>query len=249
MQTLKESDNYCIKQEYQIASRAFVSEEDLNYDWTEGRIRMNGFYQFYVYKYAHGLIRSNKLKNVLDVGCGPGLKLMEMLHPICKQTVGIDRKDAIDICINRYPEGEFYVDNFDTPSLDLPRKFDLIICADVIEHVIDPDNLIRYIKSYAHPESYIILSTPERDRLRGPECTSSPKPEHIREWNKEEFIHYLQSRGLSIIQHRKMPKMKFNFREYRKMLRNPFSFYNKLIVCQMAICQIAENTTSNNIAK
>ena len=233
-------DNFCIDPDYRTASGIIEPDQTSNYDWSEGRVKSSVYYQYHVYQEALKLIMTSKLGSVIDIGCGPGVKLMEMLNPAGIDAVGIDQKEAIQICTSRYPEGEFYVDNFDSPSLSLDRTFDLIICADVIEHVANPDLLLSYVRDHAHLGSHIILSTPERDRLRGKGCAFSPKREHIREWNSQEFVNYLESRSLVIEEHRIVPKLKWNLKEYYKMLKRPLKFRGQLMSCQMAICRLAD---------
>lgn len=46
---------------------------------------------------------------------------------------------------------------------------------------------------------YLLISTPERDKLRGEGCNYSPNKHHIREWNKSEFLTYLEQSGLVVI--------------------------------------------------
>ncbi|MBM4422652.1 MAG: hypothetical protein FJ030_04575 [Chloroflexi bacterium] len=82
-----------------------------------------------------------------------------------------------------------------------------------------------------------MISTPERDVLRGPDALHCPKAEHVREWNRSEFARYLETRGLEIVEHRLLPDVAFNFsRDYfdtviAGLKRGSFA------TCQMAVCQ------------
>lgn len=207
--------------------------------WSEGRIEMSAYYQASVYRRAADFAREDGIRDLLDIGCGPGVKLMGILDPLVGNAVGIDDRHAVEVCSRLHPNGTFYADDFDSPKLDLGRAFDLIICADVIEHVIDPDMLLDYIRRHATEATQIFISTPERNRLRGQHCVQSPKSEHIREWNKEEFRGYLEHRGFRVMEHSIRPKMRFHFREWRKMMMRPLSFYSALMCCQMARCRIS----------
>ena len=77
----------------------------------------------------------------------------------------------------------------------------MIICADVIEHVLYPDVLLMFIKKLANENTFIVLSTPERDGERGVNNFKSPKKEHVREWNKNEFNKYISYMGFNIVEH------------------------------------------------
>lgn len=92
-------------------------------------------------------------------------------------------------------------DDLEREESSIGEHFDLIICSDVIEHVVRPDNLLSYIHSICHKRSQMILSTPDRDRLRGVHNQQSPKPEHIREWNYEELEAFLVSSDYEVTEH------------------------------------------------
>jgi hypothetical protein len=85
------------------------------------------------------------------------------------------------------------------------RTFDLIICADVLEHLMDPGPSIEMMKRFSTAGTLLVISTPDRARLRGRNCMESPKPEHVREWTVREFTRYLRSRGLSVLDTRLFP--------------------------------------------
>ncbi|MFC1791945.1 hypothetical protein ACFL0I_05750, partial [Gemmatimonadota bacterium] len=54
----------------------------------------------------------------------------------------------------------------------------------------------------SHPKTHVLLSTPERDLRRGPDDMGPPgNPAHIREWNQEELRQYLESQGLTVLEH------------------------------------------------
>ncbi|MCD4747633.1 MAG: methyltransferase domain-containing protein [Bacteroidales bacterium] len=171
--------------------------------WNKSRLISSEYYQFYVYKYAIEIIKKYSLETLIDIGCGTGRKL-KIIHenlPNIK-IIGIDQKDVIDFCKKSYYFGDWYVDNFENANLKLNYlKGDLIICSDIIEHLIDPDNLLDYIKKKVRKDSLIIISTLERDIVRGKDCITSPNKYHIREWNFNEIEKYLENRGFYILEH------------------------------------------------
>jgi len=159
-------------------------------------------YQLDVYNYARNHILNNNVTSVLDIGCGHGMKLKEYILPNCNDVTGIDWKHSINFCKKNHDFGEWYIDNIEAPSLELNKKFDLIICADVIEHLFNPDLLFEYISKFIHEETTLILSTPERDLRRGLDTMGPPQnPAHVREWNKDEFALYLMSQKVRINEH------------------------------------------------
>lgn len=217
------TDRYRIKSGY-VANTDNLTldrEPDTSY-WTPARIRKSLLYQHHAYSIARQLLRERGLKRVLDVGCGPATKLMRHLAPHAEVTHGIDQPSAVELCRQRYPgRAEFFATDLEQPDLDLPHAYDLIVCADVIEHLLAPEHLLRFIRDNAAPSACVLFSTPERDVLRGPECQSCPKPEHVREWNRDEFVAFLEGHGLAVERTRLIPHMKFNLsREYLRKLRN-----------------------------
>lgn len=62
-------------------------------------------YQVKVYEFVKRLINKYKIKNVLDIGCGFGVKLNKIIFPVCDNIVGIDTKHAIDFCKREYNFG------------------------------------------------------------------------------------------------------------------------------------------------
>ena len=58
--------------------------------------------------------------------------------------------------------------------------------------------MLELIQRFSGHETDIIVSTPDRDRLRGRACLSCDKPDHVREWSRAEFVRFLRSRGLQV---------------------------------------------------
>ena len=197
-------NNYFIKPEYKANDAAITNEVvSGQHYWNEARVRLSLRYQYPVYMSAKRVISRGGIQHVIDVGCGVATKL-EMLHGVFPgvEFTGIDQPSTIEFCRRRYPFGRWVADDLECPDGDLlALKGDLVICADVIEHLGDPDILLEYLKARARPGGVILLSTPERDALRGPSCNSSPNKFHVREWNQSELRTYLQAAGFSVIWH------------------------------------------------
>ncbi|HVM38973.1 MAG TPA: methyltransferase domain-containing protein [Sphingomicrobium sp.] len=150
-----------------------------------------------VYEAARAIMIRHGLSSVHDVGCGSGYKLVHMLGEF--DTTGIDLPQNISWVRELYPDRTWVAGGFEDVQL---AKADLVICADVIEHVADPDALMRFIVSIARDR--VVLSTPDRrlaydwrsDHHLGP----PENPTHLREWNKPEFRRFV-ARYLQIERH------------------------------------------------
>ncbi len=170
--------------------------------WTEKRLQASYSYQYPVYEYARRFIQKNGLKTLVDVGCGPATKMID-IHNHCKDVkiIGIDQESPIELCKERYDFGEWYVDDFENPRTDLPEiKGDLVVCADVIEHVLNPGKLLDYIRNHVAPGGHVLLSTPDRMTLYGPDMMVSGNVSHVREWTAQEFKTYLESQGFEVLE-------------------------------------------------
>lgn len=174
--------------------------------WSEARVRASGRYQRHVYAWAAELVRSRGLKSVLDLGCGPCVKLMELIAPVCADVEGADQASAIGVARGRgagMPLREIDLER--CAGVEAWRRFDLIVCADVVEHLLDPDPMLGLIGRLSHEGTLVVMSTPDRARLRGRGCMASEKPEHVREWAEGEFTAFLRSRGFAIERVRRLP--------------------------------------------
>jgi len=168
--------------------------------WNSSRIQTSARFQYHVYRWGAALVRSRGLASVLDVGCGPATKLATLIAPVCPCIAGIDQSSAITVARRLERPGDFRVVDLEhCQSVQAERTYDLIICADVLEHLLDPDPALALIARHCHANTLVLLSTPDRARLRGRGCMTSEKPEHVREWAAPEFLAYLRSRRWSVL--------------------------------------------------
>lgn len=239
-------ENYKIKPDYKPypTSKNNTSGEERNY-WDEATIKTNKFYQWHVYEYARNMISSDDI--VFDVGCGPADKLMYLAKKTSCRVVGFDQPSIVLKNQSRHGgKATFLACDFE---VDNPLKLidtmspSFIVCSDVIEHMHDPDSLLRFIKKLASNKTTFIISTPDRDSLRGKSCTAAEKPEHIREWNKEEFLSYLDDRGFKIIQSVSSVPLKLtwsNLKTYMQIFIRQITSgdgrrfrYNHIVTCKL----------------
>jgi SAM-dependent methyltransferase len=151
-----------------------------------------------VYEFAKNFLDENNYNTVIDIGCGSGYKLIKYFEK--NWTIGIETEPCLSFLKSNYPNREWI--NSGKPEESFPnfnKKCDIVICADVIEHILNPDNLIEYINSFDY--NYLIISTPDREILRsrfmnyGEKSWHGPpiNPAHVREWDFKEFESYLNA--------------------------------------------------------
>lgn len=136
--------------------------------------------------------------HLLDLGCGRAQKLAALheLHPHLAIT-GVDHGPNIEHCRQEYSWGRWIDHDLElAPVVKAPNT--LVICADVIEHLVDPRPLLEAVRWSAAVAT--LLSTPERDLTHG-EAHQGPPPNpcHVREWNAMELVAFLDQQGLEVV--------------------------------------------------
>ena len=111
--------------------------------------------------------KSIKKKHVLDIGCGGGL-ISESLAKINAQVTGIDENIYNIKQAKEHAKINSLKITYKNQSLDLffkknKKKFDLILCLEVLEHVDNVEKTIEKISKLMNPDGTLILSTINRN--------------------------------------------------------------------------------------
>lgn len=232
-----ENERYCIKPDYQpnLAARSAAAPEEPAY-WTPERIRLSARYQYDVYRIAAELMRAPGVASVLDVGSGPPAKLASLLpgKPLIVHLV--DQAQTAPLAARLLPSAVFTALDLEKAALELGRRFDLVIFSDVIEHLRDPDPCLQFIRRHLAPEGTLLVSTPERDILRGRDCRDCPHPSHVREWNGAEFARFLESRDWRLLGRGNLPAQRTPLRLLGQAL-DRIGIAPSWYSCQYALCR------------
>lgn len=100
-------------------------------------------------------------RRLLDVGCGQGA-----LAQVLRQERGLDEVSGIEIIESAWRVARKVLDTCllgSIEEMELPfpdDHFDCIICADVLEHLVDPAVALRKLSGVLKPEGSIIISIP-----------------------------------------------------------------------------------------
>jgi 2-polyprenyl-6-hydroxyphenyl methylase/3-demethylubiquinone-9 3-methyltransferase len=112
---------------------------------------------------------SLKNKTVLDVGCGGGI-LSEALAKAGASTTGIDLSEpTLDIAKNHAKNNNLTIDYQAITAEDFaqkhPNHFDVITCMEMLEHVPEPESIVKACAHMLKPNGFIFFSTINRNPL------------------------------------------------------------------------------------
>jgi SAM-dependent methyltransferase len=149
-----------------------------------------------VYARVGDYLRDTSISRVIDLGCGDG-RNQHLLGPV--EITSIDFGPNLAAARLRTQNSSFIEADLDEiDELPCDPNGAVIVCADVIEHLIRPENVLQAIRGAMSGAAAAFLSTPERDIWWGRDH-NGPPPNlgHVREWNRQEFSALLAGHGLA----------------------------------------------------
>lgn len=130
------------------------------------------------------LVHAHKVTSVVDLGCGDGSllgRLRDLAIPMWGYDAGIE---------NRIQAAISGLDVRPADLLISPLEYaDLIVAAEVIEHLVDPQSFIR-----ALPGEWLILSSPSAEDL------GWHYEHHAWAWSLEGYVALIESCGWSVVE-------------------------------------------------
>ncbi len=136
-------------------------------------------------------------KNLLDAGCGTGhlLSLIIKKHP--NQFTSIEGTDfSKEACKNTSKILGIKTFEADLKNIKVKKKYDLIICSEVIEHVEDDERVIKNIFNMLNNGGNVIFTVPflmknwgRFDEISG----------HVRRYEPGELENKLKKSGIKIL--------------------------------------------------
>lgn len=110
--------------------------------------------------------KSNNKKEefcLLEVGCNAGqnLKALYEIYPKAEYH-GVDISyEAIEQAKDNFFKGYYYTFNVENPpSFFNDHKYDYILCPDVLEHLTNPKETVKYLRTILKPDGCIIANIP-----------------------------------------------------------------------------------------
>ena len=173
----REEDMPCYPGKYNY-DYEWAGEQNNEHIYTKGKIALN-----YIKKLKG-------VRTILDVGCGSGV-LVEILDSFGYLASGYDTSDECVKYAKQHFPGNFY-------SLSekgrLPR-FDLIILDNVIEHISEPLDFVKWVYSLMEPGGYVYIVTPN---LCNRWLTGTEAPDHRIIYSPEALRRILREQGLKV---------------------------------------------------
>lgn len=129
--------------------------------------------------------------SVLDVGCGNGALLSQLRKRMPLACTGVDLSEAV-LSNNRkrFPQIQFYP--LDISRAALSAKFDVVICSEVLEHIVDVDSALSNLCRMCG--RYLLITVP-----RGPVFPIDKAMGHVHHFTKDSLTQLLTSHGLEVL--------------------------------------------------
>ena len=141
------------------------------------------------------LIAQAKAGSLLDVGCGDGTLLgsARQARPDIHVWAGADLSRAqVERNRSRFPGVDFYVLNIENAALD--RTFDVILCSEVIEHLVDQPRAVRNLAAMLSPRGRLVLTCPT-----GRMYPTEEHFGHVRHPTRQELERHASAAGLGVV--------------------------------------------------
>lgn len=130
---------------------------------------------------AYLIARDYVQGDVLEVGCGEGRGIDQIIDK-AQSYAAIDKiEPVIDALKNKYPQGKFFSGNIPPLAPFQDNSFDVVLSFQVIEHIADDRAFLREIHRVLRPGGLALLTTPNRL------LSLSRNPWHVREYTAGEL--------------------------------------------------------------
>jgi SAM-dependent methyltransferase len=144
-----------------------------------------------------------EVEHALDLGCGDGRLTAEL------RAAAITAADVSAVALRRatprLPDAEIASLVPDEPLPFVDGEFELVLCAETIEHVRDVQLFVSEIRRVLRPGGALALTTPAHDRLTGLRLAVSgfetgfdPLSPHLRFFTRRSLARLLDAMGFDV---------------------------------------------------
>ena len=132
-------------------------------------------------------------KRILDLGCGEGYGA-NILSQSAAEVIGIDiNSEAVNWANRKYARSNlrFVCGSASSVPIEGREVFDVVVCFEMLEHVLEQESLIAEAKRLLKPSGLLIISTPNKAIYT--DESDSHNPFHVRELYIDEFQRLIEA--------------------------------------------------------
>ncbi len=189
---------------YHLFTAFFISpveryqELDYSYDSANSKVSISHFEELCETILGFCTLASDS--TILDIGSNTGSLLEHFQHRGFSRITGVDpSKNIASIANDRgIPTINHFFDLSLMSSLDLSRKFDLIVGTNVFNHMDDLDSGLKLVRECLHPEGVLVLEVPYLLDLVQKNAFDTIYHEHVHYFSVSSLEKILRKANLSI---------------------------------------------------
>lgn len=136
-------------------------------------------------------------RTIVDVGSNVGI-FCEACHRNGFEPVGIEiAQPLFEYARQRFPHLTFVNQPLETYADE--RQFDIVYCAEVIEHTLDPVGFARSLRQLLKPGGFLFLTTPAASQYLefGKPFMDMGAPDHKIYFDRSNIVPFLEAAGFS----------------------------------------------------
>lgn len=178
-----------------LASLKLIYEEEYNVGYLQDGHMFSKGYGDDLINFIDRTIAGQSITSALEIGCG-GCYLLQHLAHSGIDVVGVDPSP---IAISKGAEKGIKVVPEFYPSTRAAGPFDLILHADVLEHVDDPVGFLSVQRNQLIEGGMVIISVPDCTRSIALGDVSMALHQHLNYFDEESLAHVVASAGLHVL--------------------------------------------------
>lgn len=150
----------------------------------------------YEHKIVEQIIKKEKPKNLLEIGCGNG----SFVKKISSQKIKVTGLEINKNEINKNQNFEILDETIEKHSENNKGKYDIVASFQVLEHIKNPMNFINSSLDTLKKNGLMIISVPNNDSFikRKKDNVLNMPPHHMGKWNIKSLLYIAKLKNLEI---------------------------------------------------